>query len=312
LSRLEEKSHDRAVVEVGIDHPGEMSAAMKMVMPDMGIVTGIAPVHVIHFESLEQLAEEKAQLLHCVKTSGGKVYFPSSCLCYKAFRKLAAATTMIVPIGDGKRGHAFPSAEVAYDFDAAASRLTLFYSGKISETYILPPMSHGQAANVAMSISVAKDMGYVQEHLQERIRQWRPSAYRGQWKSYRQHRVYLDCYNANPVAMKDAVEFFHHETAHGRRIWILGGMRELGPYSEEAHRQLGQQLPVRSGDIVVGIGSEMKVSLEALRERPEVQDVEIVQAETTMEAQQWILMQEGTFFVKGSRFYALEELFEED
>jgi UDP-N-acetylmuramoyl-tripeptide--D-alanyl-D-alanine ligase len=312
LSRLEEKSHDRAVVEVGIDHPGEMSAAMKMVMPDMGIVTGIAPVHVVHFKSLEQLAEEKAQLLRCVKTSGGKAYFPSSCLCYETFQKLADAATVIVPIGDREKSHRFFSAEVAYDFDAAASQLTLFYPEKMSETYALPPMSHGQAANMALAISVAKDMGYVQEHLQEGIRQWHPSTYRGQWKSYRQHRVYLDCYNANPVAMKDAVEFFHHETAHGRRIWVLGGMRELGSYSEEAHRQLGQQLPVRSGDVVVGIGSEMKVGMEALRERPEVQDVKVMHAETTMEAKQWILMQEGTFFVKGSRFYALEELFEED
>ncbi|MDR2419904.1 MAG: hypothetical protein LBD40_01090 [Puniceicoccales bacterium] len=311
LSRLE-KTHDRAVVEIGIDRPGEMSTALKMVMPDMGIVTGIAPVHVVHFESLEQLAEEKAQLLHGVRTSGGKVYFPSSCLCYEAFQKLANAATMIVPLDNKRKIPTFPSTAVAYDFDVAASRLTLFYPKKISETYFLPPMSHGQAANMALAIRVAKDMGYVQEHLQERIRQWRPSVCRGEWKSHRHHRVYLDCYNANPVAMRDAVEFFHRETPCGRRIWVLGGMRELGPYSEKAHRQLGQQLPVRSGDLVIGIGSEMKICLEALRERPEAQDVEVMYAETTPEAKQWITTPEGTFFAKGSRFYALEELFEEN
>jgi UDP-N-acetylmuramyl pentapeptide synthase len=112
--------------------------------------------------------------------------------------------------------------------------------------------------------------------------------------------------------MRDAVEFFHRETPCGHRIWILGGMRELGPYSEEAHRQLGQELPVRSGDLVIGIGSEMKICLEVLRERPEARDVEVMHAETTPEAKQWILMPEGSFFAKGSRFYALEELFEEN
>jgi UDP-N-acetylmuramoyl-tripeptide--D-alanyl-D-alanine ligase len=310
LSHLKEKSHDRAVVEIGIDRPGEMSTALKMVMPDIGIVTGIAPVHVVHFKSLDQLAEEKAQLLHGVRASGGKVYFLSSCLCYEAFQKLADAATIITPLKE-RRYDCIARISIYYNFDRASSRLTLFYGEEIVEPYHLPPMSHGQVANVALAIGIAKDMGCTREYLQERIGQWQPSTRRGQWKSYRQHRVYLDCYNANPVAMKDAVEFFHYETPYGRRIWIMGGMKELGSYSEEAHRQLGQQLPVRSGDVVMGIGSEMKVSLEALRKRKEAQSIEVMHAETTSEAKEWVVSQEGTFFAKGSRCYALEQLFEE-
>jgi UDP-N-acetylmuramoyl-tripeptide--D-alanyl-D-alanine ligase len=199
---------------------------------------------------------------------------------------------------------------IYYDFDRASSRLTLLYEGGLSEFYRLPSMSHGQVTNMALAVGVAKDMGYARERLQERIGQWQPSAGRGQWKSYRHHRVYWDCYNANLVAMKDAVEFFHHETPHGRRIWILGGMRELGSYSEEAHRRLGEQLPLRFGDIVIGIGPEMAIGIEVIRGRSE-SGVEVLYAETVMEAKEWITSQEGTFFVKGSRYYALEQLFGE-
>jgi UDP-N-acetylmuramoyl-tripeptide--D-alanyl-D-alanine ligase len=310
LSRLKEESHDRAVIEIGIDRPGEMSMAMKMVMPDVGIITGIAPVHVVNFKSLEQLVEEKAQLLRCVKTSGGRIYFPSSCLCYAPFRTLADAATITVSLSDKKRSLIFPSTELVHDFDTATSRLTLCYPKKVLEIYSLASMSHGQVANMALAIGVAKDMGYAREYLQERMGQWQSSTGRGQWKSYRRHRVYWDCYNANPVAMKDAVEFFHHETPCGRRIWILGGMRELGAYAEEAHRQLGQQLPVRSGDVVMGIGPEMAIAMEAIRERAE-SGVEVLYAETAVEAKEWVASREGIFFVKGSRFYALEQLFGE-
>jgi UDP-N-acetylmuramoyl-tripeptide--D-alanyl-D-alanine ligase len=309
LSHLEEKSHDRAVVEIGIDRPGEMAIALEMAKPDLGIITGITPVHVVNFGSLEYLAEEKARLLYAVRASGGRIYFPSSCLCYSPFKALADVATIITPLGERKHDD-IARTPIYYDFKRASSRLTLFYGEGVEESYHLPPLSYGQVANVVLAIGVAKDMGCTREYLQERLGQWQPSTGRGQWRPWRNGRVYLDCYNANPVAMRDAVEFFHHETPHGRRIWILGAMRELGSYSKEAHRQLSEQLPLRFGDTVIGIGSEMAMGVEAIRRRS-VSGVELLHAETVKEAKGWVTSLEGIFFVKGSRCYALEQLFEE-
>jgi hypothetical protein len=68
---------------------------------------------------------------------------------------------------------------------------------------------------------------------------------------------------------------------------------------------------LRFGDAVIGIGPEMEIAVEVIRKRLGENGVEVLYAETTMEAKKWVLWQEGTFFVKGSRFYALEQLFDE-
>jgi len=308
LSRLGPE-HTRAVVEIGIDHPGEMAVAAEMTRPEVAIMTGIAPVHVVHFGSLEALAGEKAILPEEVKATGGRLFFASACLDYAPFRALAEDATVLGPLEERERFSALPSS-VGYGISEDAARLSLFSTREAAETYAIPPMSRGQAASLALALRVARAFGCPPELLQRRLRRWHPPAGRGEWKSCPLGRVYFDSYNANPVSLRDAVEFFHRGTPRGCRLWVLGGMRELGPYAEEAHRRLGERLPVRSGDGVLGIGPEMEAGLKALRERPEAEGIAIVYAATAAEGRDWVRSQRGTFFVKGSRHYALEQLFE--
>ncbi|MDR2377723.1 MAG: UDP-N-acetylmuramoyl-tripeptide--D-alanyl-D-alanine ligase [Puniceicoccales bacterium] len=307
LSRLGPE-HAQAVVEIGVDHPGEMALASAMTRPEVGVMTGIAPVHAVHFRSLEELVQEKLGLLREIQASGGKTYFPASCLLQAPFRTLADAATVLVSRKEEESlARGLPSV-VSCELREASSELWLdFAAGE--EVYAIPPLSRGQAQSLALALCVAREWGCARGDLQRRLRQWRAPSQRGQWKSCSLGRVYLDCYNANPVTLRDAVDFFHQKTSAERRIWVLGGMRELGIFSAEAHRHLGKSLPLRQGDAVLGIGHEMEECLKILRARA-VAGVELEYSETGEGAGEWLRSHRGSFFVKGSRHYALERLFE--
>ncbi|MDR3143343.1 MAG: UDP-N-acetylmuramoyl-tripeptide--D-alanyl-D-alanine ligase [Puniceicoccales bacterium] len=307
LSRLGPE-HAQAVVEIGIDHPGEMALASAMTRPELGVMTGIAPVHAIHFRSLEELVEEKLGLLRDIQASGGKIYFSASCLLQSPFHALANAATILVFREEKHLVLGFPSL-VSCELRESSSELRLSFERTGEEAYSIPSLSQGQVRSLALALCVARDRRCSREDLQERLRLWQPPLHRGQWKSSSLGRVYLDCYNANPVTMQDAVDFFHRKTADERRVWILGGMRELGIFSEEAHRRLGRSFPLRTGDAVLGVGREMEGCLEAMQNRT-IADVELEYSETGEGAREWLCSHQACFFVKGSRYYALEQLFE--
>ena len=71
-------------------------------------------------------------------------------------------------------------------------------------------------------------------------------------------RLYLDCYNANPDSMERSLDFFESLSWGGRRIAVLGGMRELGVQTAPAHAELGERLRATGLDLVFLVGAEME------------------------------------------------------
>jgi UDP-N-acetylmuramoyl-tripeptide--D-alanyl-D-alanine ligase len=78
----------------------------------------------------------------------------------------------------------------------------------------------------------------------------------------------MDCYNANPDSMRQALSFVSEVPWEGRKIVVLGGMRELGAETAQAHRALGEQLRGLSFDGIYLLGAEMEMAWEALSGGP--------------------------------------------
>ncbi|MDR1011389.1 MAG: Mur ligase domain-containing protein [Opitutaceae bacterium] len=279
LTRIDVGRHKYAVIEAGISAPGEMETLAAMIAPDHAIITLIAAAHTQDLGDLEGVAREKAILLRHVRNDGARI-FPKNCLAHPAFNALPASTPVDAP---------------------PPSALQPFSPSALSP-------SAGMAQNAALATHLATRLGVSKTQIQTALASWKPAKWRGELVRDPAGRLfYLDLYNANPASMADALDAFTRiAPPHMPRLYIIGGMEELGPDSPRHHRELGGKLATllrdRPGDEVILIGArapDIAAGIPLARPRIEILD-------TAAGAAPRITSFHGAIFMKGSRRCALE------
>ncbi len=307
LTQLQVPQHGAAILEAGINEPHEMAILASVLQPDIGLVTMVAPVHLEKLGSVEDVARQKGLLLKAVRPGGLKV-FPAEVLRYEAFRELEGPGIVLVKQGQSaaviKPGFRSVVFEVEKRLDNQLA-LHLKEAGKPDHSFTLNYVSAGMAQNAALALTLAMEMGVPDSDLQERLQAWQPSDLRGQIFEHAKQWVYADCYNANPVAMVDAFSAFDAQAAKGLpRLYLLGGMTELGPEAARYHYETGLALKLRPMDRACLIGSyamefrEGLVAAGAMHGQIEVMEA-LEEMRVVFEAF------EGAVFLKGSKGFKL-------
>lgn len=122
-------------------------------------------------------------------------------------------------------------------------------------------------------------------------------------------RLYLDCYNANPASMADALAAFCAVAPRDEpRLFVIGGMEELGTEAARYHLELGRSLALREGDHLVAIGGHSgEVRRGALEAGADPGQVEVAESIDPLASR--LAAFRGSVFVKGSRRHGLERAF---
>ncbi|EIQ00082.1 UDP-N-acetylmuramyl pentapeptide synthase [Opitutaceae bacterium TAV1] len=233
LTRLDPARHRFAVVEAGISAPGEMAALAAMIEPDVAIITLVAPAHLEALRDLETIAREKSVLFNTLR-----------------------------PGGLALRGPGVPPAPLAHATFHTPATTAVSIDASV---YELPRVTDGMAQNAALAIRAALHLGISPADIRSRLTRWQPVPLRGEWQQLPvpanpavSRPVYLDCYNANPASMLDALATFAATAApaDAPRLYLVGGMEELGPGSARHHEALGRALAahLRPQDHLVAIG----------------------------------------------------------
>lgn len=317
LSRLDSTANPCAVVEVGISMKGEMAPLARMAAPDCVIVTSVAAAHLEGLGSIEGVAAEKA-VLPAVLSRGKPAFFPAYCLQWAPFCELKAncfvtarseekIPTLPAPNYSLVRYQAFHSSDKRTD-------IVLFMPGR--ENFLrfnLPHLSVGMQSNAALAIATALEMGVPERDLRERMAAWKPARMRGEVRVVGNTSYYVDCYNANPASMLDAVRNFRDTFPQGRRLFLLGCMNELGEQTAALHCELGEKIAEGAGDEYCIFGAQNESVREGLLGAGA--DASRVVAAKSREEVAAVLNQfqneGGAVFVKGSRAYKMEEFLPE-
>ena len=191
---------------------------------------------------------------------------------------------------------------------AGVTALAVAYGPPPPLNFTMHRVSLGMAQNAVLAICAALWLGVPAEVIQERLAAWRPAKWRGELRHEPGRLLYLDCYNANPVSMADALENFASVAPPEEpRAYVLGCMEELGPRAAEYHRRLGRLLHLRPGDRVFIIGDRATALRAGLLEAGNaVGQIEIVAELAPVAA--FLAGFRGAVFLKGSRRYALERV----
>jgi UDP-N-acetylmuramoyl-tripeptide--D-alanyl-D-alanine ligase len=307
LTRIDPAVHRFAVVEAGISLPGEMEPLARMIEPDLAIVTLVAPAHLQDLGDLDTVAAEKARLPGAIRAAGVAL-FPRPCEQFGAFRDLAVRRMVVEP-AEVLRPAAPPKDRV---FFAVTQRddttaLAIAYGPPPPLHFTLRRVSAGMAQNAVLAICAALWLGVPAPLIQERLAAWQPARWRGELRREGGRLVYVDCYNANPASMADALENFESLAPAGQpRAYLLGCMEELGPRAADYHRQVGRTMHLRPGDRLFIVGDQAAALRDGLIGNGNAEgQIEIV-AEAA-DAREFLAGFRGAVFLKGSRRHRLEQ-----
>lgn len=299
-------------LEDGINQPGEMSELGNMIRADLSILTNIGDAHLELLGSREKIAAEKS-LLMARAAEGSPIILPVDVLRYAACNALAARAIVLV-----EEGHSPPSSavrqQVRYRIESVATVGLPILRGQSvlldGQCYRIASPSRGIALNAALAIVAARELGIGESVIRERIEGWRPSADRGRIASLDAQTFYIDCYNANPSSMADALDAFVRSVPPDvPRFYILGAMNELGETAAGQHSAIGRLLTLRPQDRVAFVGpAPLTEAYEAGALAAGADAHQVEKVEEIEKIKSTVAEFEGSLFLKGSRSYHLEQL----
>lgn len=236
------------VFEIGTNHPGEIAALAAVLAPDAGIVTNVGPVHLEFFGTIAAIAHEKAALLRSLPTSGFAVLdAASSHFDYLASQTLARVVTVALDAEADFTGT---------ELDPRTGALTVRDRGAGTAHRVQAPApGRHNALNALLAIAASRMRHVDWSAIAATLPSAPSAAMRWEVRERAGVRVVNDAYNANPIAVRAALETLAATCGAGRRVLVLGEMRELGQSSEEEHRGIGRSVAATGGDVLITVGT---------------------------------------------------------
>ena len=255
---LEATSEDEvAVWEIGMNHPGEIAALSKIAAPDAAIITNIGVAHIEFMGSREAIATEKGALAEAVESRGTVILNADD-----PFSERIAARTGAKVVFAGTTGGAVRAIEIRQSADG--SEFTIVEGAHRCRAQ-LPVAGLHMVQNALLAVAAGRAFGLSIEESAAGLAAAPLTKARLQIKEIGGVQFLDDSYNANPDSMKAALRTLVELDADGKRIAVLGEMRELGTESERGHREVGETAATLGVDQLITIGDAAELIAQGAR-----------------------------------------------
>jgi UDP-N-acetylmuramoyl-tripeptide--D-alanyl-D-alanine ligase len=225
--------YQTAVLELGMNHTGEINYLGGICEPDVGVITNVGPAHLEGLGSLENVARAKGELLDTIRPGGTAI--------------LNADDPLVAAMGEGldltriyfgTHQRAQVRAEKIRLSEAGTAFTLITPSGHVAVALSTP--AQVMVSNALAAAAAGEVMGIPLESIRAGLEAFVPQAGRmGIRDLGRDIRLVDDAYNANPASMTAAIDTLARMCGRGRTIAVLGDMLELGQQAETLHRQIG-------------------------------------------------------------------------
>lgn len=260
LSRMPADT-DFGIFELGMNHPDEIRPLAKLAKPHVAIVTAIEAVHAEYFDSVDEIADAKAEIFEGV-VDGGCAVLNRDSDYFDHLSSRAAEAGVNTVYGFGYHRDAWAHIrDVTLNHDG--SDVTVDINGTAYRYSLHAPGEHLVKNSAAVLTAVFLAGGNV-ESASARLSEFQPPEGRGNRSSLKvaggEVLLINESYNASPASMRAAMNVVGHMKPKqaGRRIAVLGDMLELGPGARQAHRELLKPLEANAFDVVFTAGTLMQ------------------------------------------------------
>ncbi len=251
-----EAEHDLAVVEMGMNHAGEIRALGTLAHHDLAVVTSVAPVHLEFFQSLADIARAKYEIIETLHTGGVAVLNADDGYVSQYGRDFKGKVVTF-----GIRRAADVYAQNVKLNGVAGSTFDLV-AGGMCERVTFPLVGEHNIYNALAAAAAAMERGITPSQAAAALGTVQAGDKRGQILQIGGVSIINDCYNSNPRALDAMVDALASMKAE-RRILVAGEMLELGATAETLHRECGRHAAEAKIDLVIGVRGLARALAEA-------------------------------------------------
>jgi murE/murF fusion protein len=299
------REHQWAVVELGMNRPGEIERLAEICLPDIGVITNIGPAHLEGLGSVDAVMSAKGELLAKIKPDGTAVLNADD----PRLLKLADAAPVNVLLFGLSKDANIRAESVRQHGEGLSFSLVL--PGETVSVRLQSPAMF-MVSNALAAAAIGCILGLAADEIKEGLETFKPVS--GRMNIHQTNKgvhIIDDTYNANPGSMQAAIATLAALKGKNRGFLIVGDMLELGEHSAKMHRKIGS---VAAGANIAGLyvtgNYADDVAAGALEAKLDSEDIfkgtreEILEAITKkLDAGDWVL-------VKGSRGMAMETVVE--
>jgi len=300
-----DRSQTMGVLEMGMSAKGEIRALAAIAEPNEGVITNVNPVHLEFFDSIEGIAEAKAELL------AGLVEPRIAYLNNDDSRVRAMAGKFSGKVVSyGVESAATFRAHQVRDLGLDGTAFTIRHAERDTD-FVLPLLGRHNVANAVAAIAVGISHEIPWSDVRAAIAEIRPEKKRGEVVRFHEgFDVIDDSYNSNPKALTEMIRFVGKLEGYKRKIIVAGEMLELGPSAAELHRACGREAARTGAALIVGVQGEARSVLEGAREAGAT-DEQLKFASDSVEAGELLarnVRSGDVVLIKGSRGVKLEQV----
>ena len=233
-----------AVVEMGMNHFGEISLLTGLTRPDIAVITNIGTMHMENLGSREGICRAKLEILEGLAPDGTAVLNGDEPLLRAAAPACKTLWFGLGPDNDLRAEEIRPT-------ESGVSFTAVGFGRRIPVE--LPVPGRHYVMNALAAMLAAHCVGVPLEVSAERLRQFENTGNRLRISREKGYSIIADCYNAGPESTAAALAVLRDRPAEGRRIAVLGDMLELGSFAPAAHRKVGEEAAA-AADLVLAYG----------------------------------------------------------
>ncbi|ABN52209.1 MAG TPA: UDP-N-acetylmuramoyl-tripeptide--D-alanyl-D-alanine ligase [Hungateiclostridium thermocellum] len=299
-----DKSHEAAVVEMGMSGFGEISRLTSIVKPDIAIITNIGVSHIEKLGSKNNILKAKMEIFEGLNEKGLAILNGDDKLLY-GLNNLLKFRTVFYGMEEGLDLR-------AYNVESLGEKGSTFdieIRGKEYRVRIPVPGIHN-VYNALAGIAVGIELGIPPEKIVEGIEEFSPGKMRLDIINYNGLKIINDAYNASPQSMEAAIDVLKDISGEGRTFAVLGDMLELGEFSKSAHMEVGKYAASKGIDYIVAVG-EYRSNIVRGAVEAGAKEEKVFEFKDNMDAAKFLkeFVKSGdVLLVKGSRGMKMEEI----
>jgi len=288
-----EKIQKCAVVEMGMNHKGEISYLSKIAKPDIAVITNIAEAHIEFFRSKKGIAKAKSEIFEGLKKDGTAIINRDD--EFYSLMKNAAQTKNIISFGLSKKSDIYPKKTTQGISQIHTPKGSIDIKVKLQGEHNLKNALAAIASTIALKIPL--------KTIKKGIEAIKPVQGRLEVKKGLNGSILIDdTYNANPESMRAAIDVLSNQEGH--KILVVGDMGELGKKAAQYHASIGTYINKKKISDVVGTGPLTKHTInkcsgDAKWFSNKKDLIKYVKSK---------IKKDSSVLVKGSRFMKMEEV----
>jgi UDP-N-acetylmuramoyl-tripeptide--D-alanyl-D-alanine ligase len=299
LLELNQK-HQAAVLEMGMNHKGEIRGLALTAMPQIGIITNTATAHIEFLGSTENIVEAKCELLESLGPNGLAIINAD---CKALHQRAKDFHQQIIDFGI-KSISAYQASNIISDQNGIAFTVNQRY------TFRLNLLGEHNVYNALAAIAVARHLKLNYDQIRQKLAEFMPVGLRMQIIKAGQADVIADCYNANPDSTSAAIRALGAMKDKKRKLFVFGDMLELGKFSDQAHQQIGQLVADTTIAGLITIGPKARLAAKEAKLCGMREDA-VFECQTNQEAADIlnrIIDKDDVILLKASRAMHLENI----